>query len=71
MRKSKIYKFSIFFLVVIVISSCVIYWQLSNRNKAILKTAFLYKTGIIDNQWTVNNLEKEYKMISPDFYIDL
>ena len=46
------------------------YWQLPNRHKAIIKTVFLQKTGIVDNKWIIDNSHLEYKMISPTFYID-
>jgi hypothetical protein len=44
--------------------------MLSNRHKAIIKTIFLQKTGLVDGEWTVNNNTKEYKMRSPTFLID-
>jgi len=44
--------------------------MLSNRHKAIVKTLFLHKTGLVDNDWIVNNDTKEYKMRSPTFLID-
>jgi hypothetical protein len=48
----------------------VIYSQLSNRHKAIVKTLVLHKTGLVDNDWLINNGKKEYKMLSPTFVID-
>ncbi|ESU29265.1 hypothetical protein FLJC2902T_06610 [Flavobacterium limnosediminis JC2902] len=46
------------------------YLQLTNRHKAIVKTFLLHKTGIVDNDWRINNDQKEYKMLSPTFIID-
>ena len=70
MRKSKIYKLlGIIFLLALIIGG-IIYCQLTNRHKAIVKTYFLQKTGIIDGDWAVENEINTYKMISPDFYID-
>ena len=70
MKKSKIYKILGAIILVAVVGGGILYWQLPNRHKAILKSIFLYKTGIIDNKWTVSHQEVAYKMISPDFYID-
>ena len=70
MTKSKIYKFSAVFLLLVIIGVAIWYWQLPNRHKAIIKTTFLFKTGLVDNQWVVDNGQQEYKMISPTFYID-
>ena len=46
------------------------YALLPNRHKAIIKTTFLLKTGLVDNQWIVDNEMQQYKMISPAFLID-
>jgi hypothetical protein len=70
MTKSKIYKFSSVFVLLCIIGAGIWYWQLPNRHKAIVKTTFLYQTGLVENQWLVENETQEYKMISPDFYID-
>lgn len=70
MTKSKIYKFSAVFLLLCIIGGCIFYWQLPNRHKAIIKTTFLFKTGLVDNEWIVDNQQQQYKMISPTFYID-
>ena len=47
-----------------------VYSQLSNRHRAIVKTFVLQKTGIIDGNWLVKNDLNTYTMVSPDFYID-
>ncbi|MBL7887874.1 MAG: hypothetical protein JNJ52_14090 [Flavobacterium sp.] len=70
MRKSKIYKFLGVFTLLVIVGGGIYYSQLSNRHKAIVKTYVLQKTGIIDNDWIVQNNSTVYKMISPDFYID-
>jgi hypothetical protein len=46
------------------------YAQLSTRHKAIVKTTLLHKTGLVDNDWQVENHSKEYKMLSPTFIVD-
>ncbi len=68
--KSKIYKIFAVFLLLCIIGGGIWYGQLSNRHKAIIKTTFLYKTGLVDNQWLISNETQHYKMISPTFYID-
>jgi len=70
MTKSKIYKFSGVLLLLCIIGGGIWYWQLPNRHKAIIKTTFLLRTGLVHNQWVVDNSQQEYKMISPTFYID-
>lgn len=70
MTKSKIYKFSAVFLLLAIIGGGIWYTQLPNRHKAIIKTTFLLKTGLVDNDWVVDNEKQQYKMISPAFYID-
>jgi len=70
MTKSKIYKFSGVFLLCCIIAGAVIYWRLPTRHKAIIKTMFLQKTGLVDNQWAIDNAQQQYHMISPTFYID-
>lgn len=46
------------------------YYLLSNRHKAIVKTIFFQKTGILESDWTMDASEKEYHMTSPTFWID-
>ena len=46
------------------------YATLTTRHKAIVKTTFLYQTGIVDSDWDVKNESDSYRMISPSFYID-
>ena len=70
MKKSKIYKLLGVFLLLTIIVGIIVYSQLTNRHKAIVKTYFLQKTGLVDSKWLVENDSTVYKMISPDFYID-
>ena len=70
MNKSKIYKFIGVAALLLSVVGCVIYYQLPNRHQAIIKTRLLHATGLIDNQWQIDNHLQHYKMISPDFYID-
>lgn len=70
MKKSKIYKISATVIFFFIVAGGIYYWQLPTRHKAIVKTFFLYQTGIVDNDWVISAGEKEYRMISPDFYVD-
>nr|WP_294935743.1 hypothetical protein [uncultured Flavobacterium sp.] len=69
-RRPKIYKYLAFTFILSSLFGVVIYTQLTNRHKAIVKTTFLHTTGLVDNDWLVNNGQKEYKMLSPTFLID-
>lgn len=69
-KRPKIYKYLAFSFILSSLFGVVIYSQLSNRHKAIVKTFVLHKTGLVDNDWLVNNDKKEYKMLSPAFIID-
>ena len=70
MSKSKIYKILSALLLIGFFAGALFYLQLPNRHKAIIKTTFLHKTGLIDNDWDIANAQHEYKMISPAFLID-
>ncbi|MDI1255002.1 MAG: hypothetical protein PSV16_02795 [Flavobacterium sp.] len=70
MRRKKIFKFMGVGLLLLLIIGCIWYLQLSNRHKAIIKTTFLYKTGLVDSKWKVKNNSGKYTMISPTFLID-
>lgn len=70
MIKSKIFKFSIVLFVLSILVGTIWYFSLSNRHKAIVKTTLLHKTGLVDNEWLVENKTKEYKMLSPTFIVD-
>jgi len=70
MEKSKIYKFIGVAVLLFCVAGSVIYYQLPNRHQAIIKTRLLHNTGLIDNEWQIDNHLQHYKMISPDFYID-
>ncbi|PKP16681.1 MAG: hypothetical protein CVU07_06120 [Bacteroidetes bacterium HGW-Bacteroidetes-23] len=70
MRKTKIYKILSLLLLLSIVGGMIWYAQLSNRHKAIVKTTLLHKTGLVDNDWRVENISKEYKMLSPTFIVD-
>lgn len=70
MIKSKIFKFSIVLFILSILVGTIWYFTLSTRHKAIVKTTLLHKTGLVDNEWLVENKTKEYKMLSPTFIVD-
>ncbi|WP_313804475.1 hypothetical protein [Flavobacterium sp.] len=70
MRKSKIYKYLGVALLLGIIGGGIWYSQLTNRHKAIVKTFFIHKTGLVDNDWIVDNNQQQYRMVSPTFLID-
>ncbi len=70
MKKSKIYKYLAILTVLILATGGIIYSQLTNRHKAIVKTQVLHFTGLLDSDWSVTNGLQEYKMLSPTFLID-
>jgi hypothetical protein len=70
MRRTKIYKILALLLLLSIVGGLIWYTQLSTRHKAIVKTTFLHKTGLVDNDWKVENHSKEYKMLSPTFIVD-
>lgn len=70
MRRTKIYKILALLLLLSIVGGLIWYAQLSNRHKAIVKTTLLHKTGLVDNNWQVENSSKEYKMLSPTFIVD-
>lgn len=69
-RKSKIYKYIAFSLFLSTLFGTIIYLQLSNRHKAIVKTKFLHTTGLLNGDWLVYNHADLYQMESPTFLID-
>ena len=70
MKKSKIYKILVALVFIGMLGSFILYYQLSNRHKAIVKTTFLHKTGLVDSKWAVESDVKMYQMRSPTFIID-
>lgn len=70
MRKTKIYKILALLVVLTIVAGGIWYSQLSTRHKAIVKTTLLHKTGLVDNDWQVENISKEYNMLSPTFIVD-
>ncbi|WP_396150095.1 hypothetical protein [Flavobacterium sp.] len=70
MRRTKIYKILALLMVLSIVGGGIWYAQLSTRHKAIVKTTLLHKTGLVDNDWKVENHSKEYKMLSPTFIVD-
>ena len=70
MKKSKIYKITAAIVLLGIVAGGIVYDQLPNRHKAIIKTYLLHHTGLVDNNWETANQSQHYTMVSPDFYID-
>lgn len=52
------------------VAAALFYWRLSNRHKAIVKTEFLHRTGLVDNTWDISRQQATYRMLSPTLLID-
>jgi hypothetical protein len=70
LAKPKILKITLLLIVLSLAGGVIWYTQLSNRHKAIVKTTFLHKTGLVDSDWKIEKANKEYKMLSPTFIVD-
>lgn len=70
MARSKIYKIFAGVAVAGIAIGAIVYSQLSNRHKAIVKTEFLHRTGLVDNDWDISNQTSTYRMLSPTLLID-
>jgi hypothetical protein len=67
---SKIYKFTAAIAILGILAAAILYYRLPNRHQAIVKTYLLQHSGLVDNQWEIDNKLQHYTMISPAFYID-
>ena len=67
---SKIYKFTAAIAILGILLAAILYYRLPNRHQAIVKTFLLQHSGLVDNQWEIDNKLQHYTMISPAFYID-
>lgn len=70
MRRTKIYKILTLLVLLAIGGGVIWYTQLSTRHKAIVKTTLLHKTGLVDNDWQVENHYREHKVLSPTFIVD-
>ncbi|RZJ34541.1 MAG: hypothetical protein EOO51_09430 [Flavobacterium sp.] len=70
MSKPKIYKILTIAFGALAVAALVIYSQLPNRHKAIIKTEILHRLHIVESDWEVGTGNGEYRMISPSFLID-
>lgn len=70
MSRSKIYKISAVVAAIAIGACAVAYSMLSTRHKAIVKTEFLHRSGLVYNKWDISNRESTYSMLSPTLLID-
>ena len=71
MTKSKIYKISGVLMLLGLMGGGIFYCQLPNRHKAIVKSYVFEKLGIVNPNWKVENKQETYKMISPEFLLEV
>lgn len=67
---SKILKFASVVLLTAAFGLAIAYSQLPRRHKAIVKTTFLHKAGLMEKDWEAGEADGTYEMISPVFWID-
>jgi hypothetical protein len=53
LAKPKILKITLLLIMLSLAGGVIWYAQLSNRHKAIVKTTFLHKTGLVDSDWKI------------------
>ena len=66
----KILKFAAVAFLTACFGLAITYTQLPRRHKAIVKTQFLHRSGLLENDWKADEQEGSYSMISPVFWID-
>ncbi len=67
---SKILKIASVVILTAAFGLAIAYSQLARRHKAILKTEFLHRTGILERDWKSGENQGSYSMWSPVFWID-
>ncbi|GAA3613256.1 hypothetical protein Q4Q39_03700 [Flavivirga amylovorans] len=68
--KSKVTKYFVFLILLVITIAGLYYLNLSNRHKAILKTYLSHKLGIVDNTWHITSKENSISLITPTMIID-
>lgn len=68
--KSKVIKYLVFLGLVGFVIAGLYYLNLSNRHKAIVKTQFLHRLGLVDNDWNVVTTDTSTSFTTPTFVID-
>lgn len=68
--RSNIYKYLAFSFILSSLFGTIIYFNLTNRHQAIIKSFVFEKLGISDKEWKINHKKETYVMTSPQFLID-
>lgn len=68
--RSKVLKYSIFLLILIVIVGGIYYLKLPNRHKAIVKTKVYHALGLVDDTWNIQRTDSTISLFTPTFVID-
>ena len=68
--KSKILKYTLWFIVLLTIVGGIYYLKLPNRHKAIVKTKLYHGFGIVDGQWNIQSNDSSISLITPTLVID-
>jgi hypothetical protein len=68
--KSKVLKYSVLMVLLIVSVGGIYYLKLPNRHKAIIKTQIFQKLGLVDNTWNIQTKNNSISLITPTMVID-
>ncbi len=68
--KSKVLKYSVLILLLLICIGGIYYLNLSNRHKAIVKTQLNHKLGLVDNTWNFNRDTSKISITTPTLVID-
>ena len=68
--KSKILKYTLWFVVLLTIVSGIYYLKLPNRHKAIIKTKLYHGLGVVDERWNIQNNDSSIRLVTPTLVLD-
>ncbi|MDO5981803.1 hypothetical protein [Flavivirga spongiicola] len=68
--KSKVTKYFVFLILLVITIAGLYYLNLSNRHKAIVKTYLSHKLGFVDNTWNITSKDHSISLITPTMVID-
>jgi|SRR5690606_37558883 len=68
--KTKVIKYSVLIMLLVICIGGIYYLNLSNRHKAIIKTQINHKLGLVDNTWNIQSSKDKISLITPTLVID-
>ncbi len=68
--KSKVTKYFVFLILILIAIGGLYYLNLSNRHRAIVKTYLSHKLGLVDNSWNIKTQEGYVSLTTPTMVID-